>query len=243
MMEEDILKSELEQVTAELASARTEYASLGAKIAGLEARRVALARAIPETQERSLGGINVVGKYRTDDIVELLVAAGTEMSISDVIAALHDAGRPHEIYDNVSADLAYLAERGRIARVRRGVYTAIHESQTDPDRIIIPLTQGNLTNKHVYLARHLGFFPSDAIGSHNKEAGQGTRLKLHFDGLPEAAETDIDPNHKIFRLRDRHWQEFFERHDLRAGDKVAIEGISEYEYRILPIPSSRAGVA
>jgi hypothetical protein len=242
-MEEDILKSELEQVTAELASAKTEYASLGAKIAGLEARRVALARAIPGTQERSLGGINVVGKYRTDDIVELLVAAGTEMPISNVMAALHDAGRPHETYDNVSADLAYLAERGRIARVRRGVYTAIPEPQTDPDRIIIPLTQGNLTNKHVYLARHLDFFPADAIGSHNEGAGQGTLLKLHFDGLPEAAETDIDPNHKIFRLRDRHWRDFFERHGLRAGDKVAIERTAEYDYLILPIPSPRTGAA
>jgi hypothetical protein len=29
-------------------------------------------------------------------------------------------GRGHETYDNVGIDLAYLAERGRITRVRRG---------------------------------------------------------------------------------------------------------------------------
>jgi hypothetical protein len=232
-MEDDVLRSELDQVTSELAAAKTEYTSLGAKIAGLEARRAALTRAIPGTEGRALGSINVDAKYRTEAIVELLTAAGTEMSINDVIAALRDAGRLHETYDSVSADLAYLAERGRIARVRRGVYAAIHEPQAEPDRIVIPLTQGNLNNNHVYLARHLGFFPADAIGAHNKRAGQGTPLKLHFEGLPGTESTDIAPDHKIFRLRGRRWQEFFERHSLRAGDKVAIERISPYEYRVV----------
>jgi len=32
------------------------------------------------------------------------------------------AGRGRETYDNVGVDLAYLAERGRITRVRRGIY-------------------------------------------------------------------------------------------------------------------------
>jgi hypothetical protein len=235
-LEDDILRSELDQVTSELAAVKTQYAILGSKIAGLDARRAALIRAMPGTEERSLNSINIAGNYRTDGIVEVLAAAGTEMSISDVIAALHDAGRPNETYDNVSADLAYLAERGRIARVRRGVYAAIHEPQADPDRIVIRLTQGNLNHHHVYLARHLGFFPDDAIGGANKQAGQGTLLKLYFDGLPgPPAETDIVPDHKIFRLRDRHWQEFFELHGLRAGDKVAIARTSPYEYRIAPV--------
>jgi hypothetical protein len=44
------------------------------------------------------------------------------MSINDVVAALRQAGRGHETYDNVGVDLAYLAERGRITRVRRGIY-------------------------------------------------------------------------------------------------------------------------
>lgn len=46
------------------------------------------------------------------------------MSIQDVIAALADAGRPSETYDNVGADLAYLSDRGRVHRVRRGIYAA-----------------------------------------------------------------------------------------------------------------------
>lgn len=232
-MDANALRTELEQVTAELAAAKVEYASLGAKIAGLEARRAALSRAIPGGDPSAPGGFSIIGKYRTDDIVEVLQAAGIEMPINDVIAALRDAGRPDETYDNVSADLAYLAERGRISRVRRGVYAAIHEPQAELNRIVIPLTQGNLRHGHVYLARHLDFFPADAIGANNKQTGVGASLLVHFDGVGQA-ETDIDSQHKIFRLRGKIWQEFFEQHGLRAGDKVAIEHVSKYEYRLLP---------
>jgi hypothetical protein len=121
-MEDDKLRSELEQVTSELATAKIKYASLGAEIAGLEARQAALRRALAGTARRDERSADTVAKYRTDAIVELLTAAGTEMSINEVITALHEAGRIHETYDNVGADLAYLAERGRITRVSRGRY-------------------------------------------------------------------------------------------------------------------------
>ena len=45
-MQDDILKSELEQVQSELAAAEVEYASLGAKIKGLQARSEALTQAL-----------------------------------------------------------------------------------------------------------------------------------------------------------------------------------------------------
>ena len=57
-------------------------------------------------------------------------------------------------------------------------------------KIVIGLTQGNLTNGHVYLRQHLGFFPADAIGAANARDGQGAPLTVHFAGLPEAAETE-----------------------------------------------------
>jgi hypothetical protein len=241
-MEVDPLRSELDQVTAELAEAKMKYASLGAKIAGLEARRAALSKAIPGTEDRSsFGSVDIDAKYRTDDIVEILAAAGAEMSINDVVAALHDSGRPHETYDNVGADLAYLAKEKRIAKVRRGLYAAVQEPQADSDRIVITLTQGNINNHHVYLSRHLDFFPRDAIGAKNRQGGQGRLLKLHFEKLAGTAETDIAPDHKIFRLRDRRWDEFFRRHDLHAGDKVTIERISEYEYRVARLRSTQTG--
>ncbi len=46
------------------------------------------------------------------------------MSVNDVLAVLRRAGRGHETYDNVGVDLAYLAERGRITRVRRDIYAS-----------------------------------------------------------------------------------------------------------------------
>jgi Transcriptional regulator, AbiEi antitoxin len=121
-MSDDALESELSQVTAELAAARTEYASLGARIAGLQARHAALSRAVSGAGQLSRPSAGAAPGYRTDAIVAILDAAGTEMSISDVVTALRQAGRSHETYDNVGVDLAYLAERGRIARVRRGIY-------------------------------------------------------------------------------------------------------------------------
>jgi hypothetical protein len=122
-MDDDTLKSELDQVTAELAAARTQYASLGARIAGLEAQQLALGKALARTRAGAAAPA-ASPRHRTDTIVSVLETAGGEMSIQDVIAALGEAGRPGESYDNVSADLAYLAERGRATRTRRGVYAA-----------------------------------------------------------------------------------------------------------------------
>jgi hypothetical protein len=214
-MEEEDLSSELERVNAELVAARTQQARLGARIAGLEAQAAALAKAIEADLDVDQGATSALG-YRTDDIVEALEMSGAEMSIKDVMKALSEAGRPRETYDNVSADLAYLAERGRIARARRGVYKAIAEPGQDPGRIVIRLTQGNLNNNHVYLSRHIGFFPEDARGGTNKAAGIGQRITLTFDGLSGETKTDIDPNHKFFRSR-ACWGDFFQRHNLKAG--------------------------
>jgi hypothetical protein len=123
-MGDDALESELDQVTAELAAARIEYASLGAKVAGLQARHAALSKAVSGAGRQSQSSASAAPGYRTDAIVAVLDAAGTEMSINDVVAALRQAGRGHETYDNVGIDLAYLAERGRVTRVRRGIYAS-----------------------------------------------------------------------------------------------------------------------
>jgi hypothetical protein len=127
----DALKAELDQVTAELATARTEYASLGAKIAGLEAQRAALSRALAGTERRNAQATGTAAGYRTDAIVTALKGSGTPMTIQEVVTALRDAGRPHETADNVGVDLAYLADQGRVARVRRGVYTAVPDNKTE----------------------------------------------------------------------------------------------------------------
>jgi hypothetical protein len=125
MNDDNALQSELDQVTTELAAARTSYASLGAKIAGLEAQQLALSKALARPQPAALTSVDSSHRHRTDAIVAVLEMTGTEMSIQEVMAALGDVGRPGESYDNVSVDLAYLAERGRARRTKRGVYAAM----------------------------------------------------------------------------------------------------------------------
>jgi hypothetical protein len=124
-VEDETLESELDRVTSELAIARTQYARLGANIAGLVAQHAALSRALGGTGRRSAEAPGTAAMFRTDAIVAVLENAGTEMSINDVVTALRDAGRPHETYDNVGVDLAYLAQQRRVARVRRGVYAPV----------------------------------------------------------------------------------------------------------------------
>lgn len=225
-MEDDILSAELDRVTSELAAAKTEHTRLGAQIAGLEAQKEALTRGLASTERHDARNAGAAGKYRTETIVDLLTAADGEMSIKDVIGALHDSGRTDETYDNVAADLAYLAERGRIVRLRRGVYSR-------PDCIMIPITQGSLNNNYIPLANYLGFFPADTIGPPNGRDAKGTLLTLHFSGLPQPVETDIAGTHNFFRCRGPIG-EFFAHHQLQLGEKIAIEKQSEYEYRIAP---------
>jgi hypothetical protein len=229
-MPEDTLTAELERVSAELLQAKTEYASLGAKIAGLDAHCAALRRVITGRDEPG-PNTDVIGKYRTDAIVEILETSGTEMSINDVVAALQGAGRPNETYDNVAADLAYLVERDRITRVRRGLYAARRDG-SDHERIVTTLTQGNIDNGHVSLAKHMSFFPPESVGSPSAESGEGKPLSLTFEGLADVAvDTDIVSDKKIFRRRGI-WARFFERHGLRAGDKIAIERTSAFKYHV-----------
>ena len=101
------------------------------------------------------------------------------------------------------------------------------------DRIVVQLTQGNLRYSHIYLGKHPGFFPRDAIGAGNARDGEGALLTLHFAGLPERVETDLDGKKMIFRCRGPVGR-FFAHHHLGAGDSIVIERLSAYEYRILP---------
>ena len=107
-MDEDVLRSELDQVTSELAAARIQHASTGARIAGLEAQQLALTRALAQERHSAGGTAATTPRYRTDAIVAVLQASGTEMTIRDVIAGLAGFGRPGETAENV----------------RRGVYAA-----------------------------------------------------------------------------------------------------------------------
>jgi hypothetical protein len=213
-------------VSSELAATEIQYASLGAKIKGLRAHAEALTQALAGM--RGYNDKARITKPRTDAIVDILMASDTEMTIADVITALHRSGRNQESYDNVAADLAYLADRGRIARRQRGVYSR-------PDRILIRLTAGSINNYYIVVRKHLGFFPANAVGAANANDGTGEMLTLHYAGLVEPVRTDIAGRpHLDFRDRGSI-RKFFEHHKLQAGDEIAIEKKSDYEYCVVPV--------
>ena len=117
-MEEEALRSELDQVTSQLSAARTEYAILATRIVGLEASHAALSKALSESESASARE----AIDRTDAIVGVLRDAGKEMSISEVVEVLQGDGHAHVTRDSVVADLILLAAHGQVTQVRSGVY-------------------------------------------------------------------------------------------------------------------------
>jgi DNA (cytosine-5)-methyltransferase 1 len=104
---------------------------------------------------------------------------------------------------------------------------------------LISVTEGNVRHHHLYLNGHVDFFPPECLGEANRKSGTGKELTLRVDGLPEEIRTDISRHgrgksfHGFFRKRG--WvRRFFQKHDLRAGDVVAIERTGEYSYRLYP---------
>ena len=73
---------------------RFRNGDLGARIADLQARQAALSGALSEAARQGHGAAGLAARYRTDAVVAVLEAAGTEMSIIDVMAALRKPGAP-----------------------------------------------------------------------------------------------------------------------------------------------------
>jgi hypothetical protein len=71
-------------------------------------------------------------------------------------------------------------------------------------------------------------------GPSNVKDGEGALLTLQFAGLDGTFPTDIATNYPNFRRRGP-WRGFFDHHRIAAGDAVAIERLSPYEYRVLPL--------
>ena len=109
---------------------------------------------------------------------------------------------------------------------------------SDGERILISVTQGGLDNSYVSLAGNLGFFPQDSLGPSNVRDGEGPMLTLHLAGLDGTHLTDIASNYPGFRRRGP-WSRFFAHHQIAAGDVVAIERLSRYEYRVSPLIQPR----
>ena len=95
----------------------------------------------------------------------------------------------------------------------------------------VEITEGNLRNDHFYMRGFIDRFPPDLIGGSNADKA-APRTALIDWGDPTLAETDIDGEDKLF-FRKRAWvRSFFAREEAKAGDRVRIEQIAPYKYRI-----------
>ena len=83
------------------------------------------------------------------------------------------------------------------------------------------------------------FFPLDVFGGSSKKAGLGTSITLRVEGLPEPIKTDIPTDkkteHPRWIFRERAWtKKFVKVHNLKAGDTIVINRVSNQKYVIKP---------
>ena len=95
---------------------------------------------------------------------------------------------------------------------------------------ICEITQGNINNNHINLRELIDKFPADVQGGRNKAAAALKQISVDYGGV-SPIETDIDETKKIFRNR-KFIREFFERHKIKKGGRVAVDEIGPYKYKI-----------
>jgi hypothetical protein len=99
---------------------------------------------------------------------------------------------------------------------------------THPSRLL-QVTQANLDYRHLYVTEAQDFFPSDVFGGANKTEAAPRTVRLLFGS--EAVDTDIDQTKNIFRRRS--WVgRFFDANRVRAGDRIRLEQLEPYVYRV-----------
>lgn len=107
---------------------------------------------------------------------------------------------------------------------------------------LVSVNPANLEHKHIYISGHHDFFPRASYGGSSKKKGIGKELTLLVEGLSEPVVTDIaargDNGAPRSFFRKRGWvRRFFEKHDIRQGDVIAIEKTGTFKYRIYPFES------
>lgn len=107
---------------------------------------------------------------------------------------------------------------------------------------LLRVTRGNLRNNHLYVNGHYDFFPTDCIGASKRKNGNGTTIRIFLTGLNHTVETDIGSDARTGQprrfFRGRTWvREFYEHHDIKTGDVLALERVGRRAYRLYPFDS------
>jgi DNA (cytosine-5)-methyltransferase 1 len=104
---------------------------------------------------------------------------------------------------------------------------------------LISINRANIKYKHIYLGSHNDFFPDESYGESNKAKGLGEMLTIHADGIANPVLTDLaERGNNRFIFRKRSWLgDFFDKHQTKDGDVVAIERLAKFKYRVYPFDS------
>ncbi len=105
------------------------------------------------------------------------------------------------------------------------------------NRRLLRVTAGNLRHSHLYVNGHYDFFPADCIGGARRSSAEGSTIAIHLDGLDRTIRTDIGRDAKTGKprgfFRERAWvRQFYEHHQVKAGECLALERLSERSYRL-----------
>ena len=93
----------------------------------------------------------------------------------------------------------------------------------------LTVTQGNLDNNHLYLTEVLDIFPEDVFGGPDVVQEASRTVRVQWGSA--VVDTDIDRTRNIFRKRG--WVgEFFGANRILAGDRILLEQIEPYLYRV-----------
>lgn len=112
----------------------------------------------------------------------------------------------------------------------------------------ITVTEGNLRQRHLYLTGALDLFSTKSFGASSKLAGTGKLVRLEVVGLSDPIFTDIPVDHRTGRprpiFRKRGWvRKFFNENRIRPGDRVSIERVETFHFRIAPKTIRRDRIA
>jgi hypothetical protein len=94
---------------------------------------------------------------------------------------------------------------------------------------VLTITQGNIKHSHMYLTPIMDTFPDDVLGGENRLHPAPKVVRIHWGD--NTVETDIVRAKRMFRRR-RWVRRFFEESRIAAGDRVSIEQLEPYVYRV-----------
>jgi len=100
----------------------------------------------------------------------------------------------------------------------------------------IQITGANLTHGHINIGGHYDFFPQDSLGAPRKKVRRGVPILIELEGMNGVIESDIGTDAKTGKprrqLRNRTWKTFYAHQNIKAGDWVCLERLSERRYRV-----------